>query len=197
MKGKRKCWCLTRPMLVQELKGNIRVFCRVRPLVVHDALTQSAAVDQLLQFPSSGPATHSARLKRKIKVYVCMFKSDYNGSLLGGSLEHPLFLPMQSCMHVSQSMSHAEHTVSYSFNDVSRSPECGWHERSRPAWCMLPTALSAVSAQQLQSIGVCDCGLQAISNAVAGGVSQHGLHVCYLSGAGHSSWIFRTAFDVC
>ena len=63
-------------------------------------------------------------------------------------------------------MSHAEHTVSYSFNDVSRSPECGWHERSRPAWCMLPTALSAVSAQQLQSIGVCDCGLQAISNAV-------------------------------
>ena len=42
-------------MLVQELKGNIRVFCRVRPLVAHDALMQSAAVDQLLQFPSSGP----------------------------------------------------------------------------------------------------------------------------------------------
>ena len=58
---KTMCWCLTKPLLVQELKGNIRVFCRVRPLVVHDALTQSAAVDQLLQFPSSGPATHSAR----------------------------------------------------------------------------------------------------------------------------------------
>lgn len=39
---------------ILELKGNIRVFCRVRPLVAHDALTQSAAVDQLLQFPSSG-----------------------------------------------------------------------------------------------------------------------------------------------
>ena len=58
---KTKCWYLTKPMLVQELKGNIRVFCRVRPLVAHDALTQSAAVDQLLQFPSSGAATHSAR----------------------------------------------------------------------------------------------------------------------------------------
>ncbi len=39
---------------LQELKGNIRVFCRVRPLVAHDALAQTAAVDQLLQFPSSG-----------------------------------------------------------------------------------------------------------------------------------------------
>lgn len=38
----------------QELKGNIRVFCRVRPLVGSDALTQPTAVDQLVQFPSSG-----------------------------------------------------------------------------------------------------------------------------------------------
>ena len=39
---------------VQELKGNIRVFCRVRPLLDSDALTQTTAVDQLIQFPSSG-----------------------------------------------------------------------------------------------------------------------------------------------
>ena len=45
---------LNMDLLLQELKGNIRVFCRVRPLVAHDALTQTAAVDQLLQFPSSG-----------------------------------------------------------------------------------------------------------------------------------------------
>lgn len=55
VRKKTNYWCLTKPMLVQELKGNIRVFCRVRPLVAHDALAQSAAVDQLLQFPSSGP----------------------------------------------------------------------------------------------------------------------------------------------
>ena len=40
---------------LQELKGNIRVFCRVRPLVGSDAVSQTAAVDQLMQFPSSGP----------------------------------------------------------------------------------------------------------------------------------------------
>ncbi|KAL3149974.1 hypothetical protein ABBQ38_013330 [Trebouxia sp. C0009 RCD-2024] len=39
---------------ILELKGNIRVFCRVRPLVGSDALTHTAAVDQLVQFPSSG-----------------------------------------------------------------------------------------------------------------------------------------------
>lgn len=49
---------LTMVLLLQELKGNIRVFCRVRPLVAHDALAQTAAVDQLLQFPSSGGVSH-------------------------------------------------------------------------------------------------------------------------------------------
>lgn len=48
MSSSNKYTCL------QELKGNIRVFCRVRPLVGSDALTQTTAVDQLIQFPSSG-----------------------------------------------------------------------------------------------------------------------------------------------
>lgn len=39
---------------ILELKGNIRVFCRVRPVLGSDALAQSPALDQLLQFPSSG-----------------------------------------------------------------------------------------------------------------------------------------------
>ena len=47
---------------LQELKGNIRVFCRVRPLVGSDALTQTAAVDHLIQFPSSGVPLHLSQL---------------------------------------------------------------------------------------------------------------------------------------
>lgn len=48
---KPQCWSV---LCLQELKGNIRVFCRVRPLIGADALSQTTAVDQLIQFPSSG-----------------------------------------------------------------------------------------------------------------------------------------------
>ena len=67
---------------MQELKGNIRVFCRVRPLVGSDALTPSTAVDQLLQFPSSGvplkpqmgfdPASNAIVGLRCTQLLVCM-----------------------------------------------------------------------------------------------------------------------------
>lgn len=47
---------------LQELKGNIRVFCRVRPLLGSDALTQTTAADHLIQFPSSGVPLHLPQL---------------------------------------------------------------------------------------------------------------------------------------
>ena len=43
--------------LLQELKGNIRVFCRVRPELAGDAAS-SALAEPLMQFPSSGAAAY-------------------------------------------------------------------------------------------------------------------------------------------
>ena len=55
------------PAIFQELKGNIRVFCRVRPELAGDG-PSGATPEPLMQFPSSGtagshicPAPHNAQ----------------------------------------------------------------------------------------------------------------------------------------
>lgn len=43
-------YIITNKLLLQELKGNIRVFCRVRPLLPDD----SHGADPAVAFPTSG-----------------------------------------------------------------------------------------------------------------------------------------------
>lgn len=47
---------------VQDLKGNIRVFCRVRPLAVDNLATEAVGNRPLIQFPPTAGTTHRSQL---------------------------------------------------------------------------------------------------------------------------------------